>query len=765
MDRRRFLQIIGAAGAVAAIPWRFDWQRGLQWASAEAFMISPPLTMFTEPLRGVTGPTGIPVAAADAAAAEVTGVKHYTILIKEFTDQLHATFAANRTRLWGFHPDNVLVGSPTPRHLGGIILAKKGEPIQITFKNQLPTVKPAVLDPQLGLIPVDTTLPGANQAQNRIAVHVHGGHIPWISDGGPFDWFDPLGNHGLSFLNNQTLRSTAAAAGDAEYYYNMDQSARLVWYHDHAHGITRINAYAGVATALIIRDAFEANLVAPPLPPAKPFGGLPGYIENGGLELPIVIQDKVFVNNAAIPTLDPGWPLVAPARVQGNGSLWYAHTYDPKLYKLLKGGRTKPLPLPDPSVVPEFFGDSMLVNGTAYPTVTVQPRRYRFRILNACNARFLNLQLFQATAATPDGITLNNKGVPANLPYIWNGVEPVVNGTGLQARTPDQLVKTGTASKCLVIGNEGGFLHRPVAMPLNLPFNPVTLTGSLIMGPAERLDVLIDFSGYPQGTQLILYNDAPAPFPVGAPINDFLPNGTGSGPNTREIMKFIVGAAAADVTISLPANFAAAPAVPLPPPSTASDAWNDPLIFPNYNAAGFPIETTSYPSRQLTLNEDFDAEGRLIQLLGTNIPLVPGKFGRAYLDLPVTENPANGTTEIWEIANLTGDTHPIHFHLVNCQVLSRRAFNVGKYAGIPAYLAAARPPDPDERGWKETVRMHPGDVTRVVMKFQLAPILTSAGATVPTPVSPRTGGHEFVWHCHILEHEEHDMMRPLVVSP
>jgi spore coat protein A, manganese oxidase len=748
MDRRKFVKILGAGAVASAIPMRFDLKNGLQSASAQAFMLSPPLTMFTEPFRGVTGATGIPVAASDGVA-EVTGVTHYTITIKEFTDQLHAAFGANSTHLWGFHPANVLVGSTTQRHLGGIIVATKGGPIQITFKNQLPAALGAVGDPQIGLIPVDIGLPGANGAQNRTAIHLHGGHIPWISDGGPFDWFDPLGATGLSFFNNATLRSTTPANGDAEYYYNIDQSARLVWYHDHAFGITRINAYAGVASALIIRDAFEKNLVTA--------HGLPDYIEAGGLELPIIIQDKVFVNNATILTLDPSWPTVAPARVQTNGSLWYAHVYDPKLYKLLKGGKTKALAVPDPSVIPEFFGDTMLANGTVYPTVTVEPRRYRFRILNACNARFVNLQLFIADA-TPDGITLTNKGVPANPPYVWKGAEPVAspNLTLLFNQ------KVSTTSNCLVIGNEGGFLAKPVAVPLNMPFNPVTLTGSLLMAPAERLDVLVDFSGYALGTSFILYSDTPAPFPVGSPGNDFLPNKLGTGPNTREIMKFVVGSGPADGAISLPNDFTTAGAF-----GTNNDGWNDPLIFPTYSATGFPNETAGFPIRQLTLNEAFDGNGRLIQMLGTNVAPAPGLFGRAYVDA-VTENPVNGATEIWEIANLTGDTHPIHFHLVNVQVLTRRAFDVRKYAGTPAYLAAARPPDPDERGWKETVKMHPGDVTRVVMKFQLAPILKSDGTTVvPTPLSVRTGvsGHEFVWHCHILEHEEHDMMRPLVVSP
>jgi spore coat protein A len=162
--------------------------------------------------------------------------------------------------------------------------------------------------------------------------------------------------------------------------------------------------------------------------------------------------------------------------------------------------------------------------------------------------------------------------------------------------------------------------------------------------------------------------------------------------------------------------------------------------------------------RQLTLNESFDGFGRLIQMLGTNVPLVSGTedYGREYID-PATETPRAGAVEVWHINNLTGDTHPMHFHLTNVQVLSRQPFT--SYAnGEPSGLGVMRGPEATELGWKETVKCHPGEVTTVVMKFDLAQV------PFPVPASPRTGGHEYVWHCHILEHEEHDMMRPLVIS-
>jgi spore coat protein A len=298
-----------------------------------------------------------------------------------------------------------------------------------------------------------------------------------------------------------------------------------------------------------------------------------------------------------------------------------------------------------------------------------------------------------------------------------------------------------------------------VDIPLNLPINPVTLKGSLVLAPAERADIIIDFTGY-ANKKLILYNDAPGPFPGGAPIFDFLPNGTGAGPNTRELLRFDV------VPVS------GTPDLPLTiTPATDLTAGNDPFL----TAPGGPLQglgivggqvnvalfqAAGIKVRQLTLNEAFDIYGRLAQLIGTN-QLNPqgGGFGLEYLQ-PATELPIAGSVEIWQIANLSADTHPIHFHLVNVQVIARQPMNINNYKGTPAFTGPARLPDPDETGWKETVRMHPAEVITVAMKFDL-PANPPNISVIPT--SPRTGGHEYVYHCHILEHEEHDMMRPLVV--
>jgi spore coat protein A, manganese oxidase len=695
ITRRQFMAGTVVAGAALAVPWYFDT------SSALAFYQSTGLQKFAQPLRGV-GPGGIPVATPDAFAAPVTGVTHYSLTtIGQFTDQLHPKLGP--TTLWGYNPAVPLGGAQSQRHLGGIIVAQRDVPIQLTFTNTLPPKH---------ILPVDTStnFPDAQQRQNATTTHLHGGFTPWISDGGPFSWFTPDGQYGPSVQsaagNTYMLLNPGLQPGQAEYYYTNNQSARLVWYHDHAHDLTRLNAYAGIASAYIIRDSFEANLRTL---------GLPDFVEHGGREIPIIIQDKIFVGQNILAT-DPTW-----TGVPDPGSLWYPHTYEPDRWEL--GDHPLGLP-PDPSIIAEMFGDTMLANGTVYPEATVEARRYRLRVLNACQSRFLNLQLY-VDDGSPDGITINPHTLkPTNAPG------------------PD----------FLVLGTEGGFLPHPVIVPAKGPFNARDLSGSLITGPAERWDLLVDFSGF-AGKKVILYNDAPAPFPEGDPVNDYFPGAPdnptqpqpGFGPNTRQVLRFkVVAATSSDPPLRItPGTDLTPDLMPfLVPPGTAVHGGQ--VVLP----PGVLV-------RPLTLNEAFDGYGRLLQLLGTNQPL-HGGFGLSYED-PATETPKAGATEVWQIANLTGDTHPIHFHLVNVQVLGRQPFNVDTYHGTPSYTGPARDPDRTELGWKETVRMNPGEVTTVIMKFDLP--------TVPfsVPSSPRTGGNEYVWHCHILEHEEHDMMRPLIV--
>jgi spore coat protein A, manganese oxidase len=188
------------------------------------------------------------------------------------------------------------------------------------------------------------------------------------------------------------------------------------------------------------------------------------------------------------------------------------------------------------------------------------------------------------------------------------------------------------------------------------------------------------------------------------------------------------------------------------------------LLFNNGDPSVPAFPFSGVPDRMLTLNEDFDDYGRLIQTLGTTSSQSLNNQGINTWGLPylsaTTESLTAGSTEVWQIFNLTGDIHPIHFHLVNVQVIQRQPFSGNPADGF-SFTGSEIAPDANEIGWKETIRMNPGEATTIIMKFDLPVLPTSA---MTNAVSPRTGGHEYVWHCHILEHEEHDMMRPLIVT-
>jgi spore coat protein A len=304
-----------------------------------------------------------------------------------------------------------------------------------------------------------------------------------------------------------------------------------------------------------------------------------------------------------------------------------------------------------------------------------------------------------------------------------------------------------------------------------------------LQAPAERADILIDFTGL-AGHSFILYNDAVGPFPMGDSRNDYFtgdPDQTaiggapttklGHGPNTRTVMKIVVSHGSAGLTLNPTwlntMNMALANNFTGGNPGVAPQ--QPPLLAPFVNGQ-FQIPAGT-PIRRITLNEDFDNYGRLLQRGGTDQKFVNNQglttFGQGYLD-SITEVVNAGAVEAWDIYNTTADTHPWHFHLVNVQIVGRGIYATdinglpvfGSFTDLNGNAGRLTPPDPNEQGWKETVRMNPGEITRVIMRFDLPKLPASMG----NPLSPRTGGHEYVHHCHILEHEEHDMMRTLVVK-
>lgn len=291
-----------------------------------------------------------------------------------------------------------------------------------------------------------------------------------------------------------------------------------------------------------------------------------------------------------------------------------------------------------PVWVPEFFGNTALVNGKVMPFLNVEPRKYRFRILNGCNARFLRLSLDSAQ------------------PFIQ-------------------------------IGAEEGFLPRPVQLM------------EILVAPAERADVILDFQGM-AGQTVTLTNNAPAPFPGGG------------GVELPLIMQFKVSLPLSSKdTSSIPSSL---PALPPPP------------------------ESSAVRTRDITLDEILNAQGISLTLL----------LNGMHFEAPVTEKPKLNTTEIWRFINLTMDAHPMHLHDVMFHVLDRRPFDVQHYKATRqlVFTGPPIPPDPNETGFKDTVKVYPGQIARLITRF-----------------TDFTG--RYVYHCHILEHEDNDMMRPFEVIP
>ncbi len=729
INRRAFLKTAAAAGTGAIV------LSGRAWPFAQ----SPRnLRKFVTSLPGL-GPTGaneigqyIPLATPHTINFAGLSTNVYSVAATKFSELMHPDLPG-RTHFFGY-TDRFTYDQ---KYLAGIIVANRNTPVLLNVTNQLPDQH---------ILPVDPTMMAGANGQtvgdlplNRIVTHLHGGNTPWFSDGTPFQWFTPTGKHGVSFMN---VPGHPCAPGSAAYYYPNQQSARLVWYHDHAMGITRLNAYAGLASGYIITDSFEAGLVSS--------GLLPDLVG-----IPLIIQDKSFVAENILKQ-DPTWKWGEP------GDLWYPHSYEVDAFR---GGKdnprgrwewgptaeppaqgTKPLPKPV-SGVPEAFFDTILINGGVYPQASVTPNRVRFRILNGSQARFYHLNLYPENLSIPGEALV---GTPGPIMYQ--------------------------------VGTEGGFLPA-VAIHDNTtpcPLDPADPSGNtalpdgpfnLLLAPAERADLVIDFNGVAAGSTFILYNDAPAPFPGGDARNNYFtgdPDQTqfggapstaaGYGPNTRTLLKITVTSGSGDsvstatwlnqINAQLKSNFL---------------SGNQPgLLYNNGDPSEPAFPFTGMVNRSITLNEDFDDYGRLIQTMGTftseslNNQGIP-TWGLPYMS-PATETPVAGAVEVWQIMNLTGDTHPIHFHLVNVQLIQRQPFE-----GNPSqwsFSGSPTPPDANEIGWKDTVRVNPGEIATVIMQFNLPELPTAA---MRDAVSPRTGGHEYVWHCHILEHEEHDMMRPLIV--
>jgi FtsP/CotA-like multicopper oxidase with cupredoxin domain len=524
----------------------------------------------------------IPLAVPDTIA--YPGADYFEIAVVEYEEKMHSDLPPTKLRgyvqlesgrITGNHYDlgNGYFAVEKPHYLGPMIAAQKDRPVRILFRNLLPAGQGANL-----FLPVDTTVMGSGMGagmfdpvtgqmmadpdpqnpmcgtsvkpagcytENRATLHLHGGITPWISDGTPHQWITPANQttpyaKGVSTQNVPDMPDPGPGA--MTFYWTNQQSARLMFYHDHAWGITRLNVYAGEAAPYLITDPTEQRLVNQGILPAD--------------QIPLVIQDKTFVPpTEQLAAQDPLWDI---ARWGDHGSLWLPHVYSPaqnpgdasgvnQFGRWAYGpwfwpptGAVKHGPMANPYFDPtcnpdtqwcepplmpgvpylsmgmESFHDTPVVNGTAYPTLTVEPKSYRLRILNGANDRFFNLSWYVADA-TGKEVALNAAEVAAAL-LDPAGVFP----------TPDTSISP-PGPNWIQIGSEGGFLPSPAvipAQPTTWVTDPTVFNAgnvdkhSLLLAPAERADVVVDFSAF-AGKTLILYNDAPAAFPARDPRYDY----------------------------------------------------------------------------------------------------------------------------------------------------------------------------------------------------------------------------------------------------
>jgi len=461
-------------------------------------------------------------------------IPYYRVPMRQFQAKLHRDMPA--TTLWGY-------GSACP---GPTFEVRREQPILVEWANELP---------QKHFLPIDHTLHGAenDQPEVRTVVHLHGGRTPPGSDGYPENWFVP--------------------GKSAICYYPNQQEATTLFYHDHAMGITRLNAVAGLTGLYLIRDELEDSQ---PLP-------------RGKYEVPLVLFDRSF---------------------RPDGQIHYPVSGDP-----------------GQPWVSEYYGSAILVNGSLFPYLDVEPRKYRFRLLNASNGSYYKLSFAARDSVEADGLEFYQ------------------------------------------IGSEQGFLAAPAAM------------NTLILGPGERADLVVDF-GSQRGKELFMRT------------------------NAAVFMQLRVSANRSRDDSSLPATLRPLPRVP---------------------------ESSAGNTRELTITDSQDRLGR------SRIMLLNG----AHWDMPVTEQPLLNSTEIWSFINLTDDSHPIHLHMVRFQLLDRRPFDPGVYQLTRkiVFTGPAQSLPAGELGWKDTVRVDPLAVTRIIVQF--------AGFA-----------GRYVWHCHLLEHEDNEMMRP-----
>ncbi|WP_341719641.1 hypothetical protein QQG74_07955 [Micromonospora sp. FIMYZ51] len=831
---------------------------------------------FVDPLPRLGTPEAAPLGGYLPVAVPDTisypGCDYYEIGLQEYAQRLHRDLPATRLRGYrqlnlGTDGDghNTVAPPQRPWHLGPVLLARRGRPVRLKFINQLPTGPAGDL-----FLPVDPTVPGAGAGplagpapypQNRAVLHLCGASTGWISAGNPWQWITPAGEitpyptgTGLTHVPDMAHPGRGATT----LYYPNEQSGRLLWFHDNTVGLSRLTGYSGQVALYLLTDDAQEALIADGLLPAE--------------QLPLVFEDKTFVpDDAQLANQDPTWDR---DRWGTRGDLWHPHVYQPRQHPYRPDGinptgrwdygpwsrtaaptgpdtpaATVPNPrhdpvtdpdeppdlpgVPHPSAVPAAYGDTVLVNGVAYPYLEVEPRLHRWRILNACTDRWLNLQLYRAGSDapmwTPEGklvepaageVPIVDAVPAADRPAGW----PI---DGRPGGVPDP---RAAGPELIRIGNECGLLPMPEVIanrPIGFRYDrrdPTVLNvagHALLLAPGERADVLVDLAPVAPGSTLILYNDCPVPLPCFDPRYDLHTGGPdrtaeggappthpGYGPNTRTLLQLrVVGQPAPAYDLDrlrdrLPGAYAASQRPPVVPQPAYDPCYGTatagPVRLPvhatgvEFIPAGGAAPVT-LPLVVKAVRQVFEPDhGRLTGRLGVAHPDA-GPLVAAALPLgptdPATEllhvgdpailvgAPGDGS-QLWRIRGTGRQSHPVRFEGLDVQVVGR----VGDDGRI-------RPPQPGELGWKQVVRVDPGEDVVLALRpaapplpFKIGdsvrlldparPTGVPAGSTTTSPVDGQRAavvnqavnlGWEYHWSSAAGGHRDQGMSRPLVV--
>lgn len=727
-------------------------------------------------------------------------------------------------------PNHYVYAVHKPQYLGPTIVALKGNAVRILWHNFLP--HSGIAGPQEPgtlrtggeyYLPIDHTQQSAGvgpdgftpYSDNRIAVHLHGGDAPWLSDGNAHQWFVPRGEvraDGVLYSDPSINMSKGATCvnipdmtdpGDGAFniMYPNDMSGRLMWYHDHASGITKVNAYAGMAAGFLLLDPTMINQMG--LLPAAAVGSaasltntLPGLFDT----IPLILQDKAFVPKD-IALQDARWD---ETHWGHYGDLWFPHVYEtnqdpnsidgtnpvgrwdwgPWFWPVFPAQYSIPTGVyGDVTQTPEAFADTAMINGVAYPTLTVEPKPYRFMMLNGSNDNFMNLGLYLAdtTSAQAQAVFADTGVLGTEVPMVpfmvgvtraiaIDATHPVgstvifpttgglrntgwgpASGMDHAAGVPDP---AAVGPDILQIGTEGGMLPQAVLIPstpVNYEYNKRSVTmlnvqeRGLLLGPAMRADTVIDFTNY-AGKILIMYDDAPKPIPAFDPRLDYYtgdpdysgqggaePTRAGYGPNSRTMMRFeVLPARAAGTVVTWKGQTALIAATPVAYKETGQEAPFVPQVA--YNAAFGTTDTNNY----LKINSGSALLGTVT--FGTSgAQAINGatisSSGNGYITNPtVVFTPAPGATGSGAAAVVGAGIGGI--------VLSNTGAN---YATPPAVtFAGGTTPDGIAVNWAAPeatyianfLAAHPGMPAPVVPAF---PTPATAGAPVVT-VNPTTGG-------------------------